>query len=106
MTSPALDLGHGISARFVGWHPERDLNPQYDGVPDVERFGLIISHRHDDGTLCEGSIHFDGDVQRRVSPNSNKWTVHNLDPLHLEPSILRRECGLHGFIREGRWVPA
>lgn len=28
------------------------------------------------------------------------------DPLHVEPSILCRSCGDHGFIREGKWVSA
>lgn len=34
------------------------------------------------------------------------WDVHSLDPLHLEPSLLCRLCGSHGFIRAGVWVPA
>lgn len=31
------------------------------------------------------------------------------DPIHIEPSLLCLPgdlCGLHGFIRDGRWVPA
>lgn len=29
------------------------------------------------------------------------------DPLHVEPSILcPAGCGDHGFVRDGRWVPA
>ncbi len=27
-------------------------------------------------------------------------------PLHLEPSLLWPCCGLHGWVREGRWLPA
>lgn len=34
------------------------------------------------------------------------WDVLQLDPLTLSPSLLCRHCGHHGFIREGRWVPA
>lgn len=34
------------------------------------------------------------------------WDVHSLDPLHLEPSLLCRLCGSHGFIRSGTWVSA
>jgi hypothetical protein len=26
------------------------------------------------------------------------------EPLHLEPSLLWGCCGMHGFIREGKWV--
>jgi hypothetical protein len=36
-------------------------------------------------------------------------THHRLiseDPLHIEPSLLCEFCGDHGFIRDGRWVPA
>lgn len=48
-------------------------------------------------------------------PIQNNWKLagtgaHEVvakDPLHLEPSLLLSGCcGLHGFIREGRWVPA
>lgn len=27
-------------------------------------------------------------------------------PLTVDPSILCPDCGLHGYIRSGRWVPA
>jgi hypothetical protein len=30
----------------------------------------------------------------------------SLDPLHIEPSILCIECGLHGWVRDGKWVSA
>jgi hypothetical protein len=34
-------------------------------------------------------------------------TLHAVEPLHLEASLYWPECcGLHGFIREGRWIPA
>ena len=33
------------------------------------------------------------------------WTVESEEPLTLTPSIAC-ECGLHGFIRDGRWVAA
>jgi hypothetical protein len=28
------------------------------------------------------------------------------DPLHLEPSLLCPDCGLHGFVRNGEWIAA
>lgn len=32
-------------------------------------------------------------------------TLVSIDPLHLEPSVYWPDCcGLHGFIREGRWT--
>jgi hypothetical protein len=33
-------------------------------------------------------------------------TVVAEEPVHLTPSLLCPECGLHGFIHDGRWVPA
>lgn len=36
-------------------------------------------------------------------------TNHQLvcrEPLHMEPSLLWSCCGTHGFVRDGRWIPA
>jgi hypothetical protein len=33
-------------------------------------------------------------------------TVASLDPVHLEPSLLFSCCGVHGFLRGGKWVDA
>jgi hypothetical protein len=35
-----------------------------------------------------------------------RWTLQKEDPLTISPSIRCRACGLHGFIQEGRWIPA
>ena len=32
------------------------------------------------------------------------WELHSLDPLHVEPSV--KTTSHHGFIRDGKWVPA
>lgn len=34
------------------------------------------------------------------------WDVISLEPLHLEPSLLCRLCGSHGWIRSGAWFQA
>lgn len=34
------------------------------------------------------------------------WTVVSKDPLTISPSILCCQCNVHGFFREGKWVPA
>lgn len=106
MSGETFDFGHGVTGRFVTWEPDRDLNPQYEGIPDVERWGLILHHPD-----CHGSmVTFDGPTQRQLQPDVAKWTVESWDPLTLSPSILcsseKGGCGLHGFIRDGRWVPA
>lgn len=101
----SIDLGSGVSVRFVSWSPDRELNPQYVDVPDVEKWGVILKHSKLDDTSCEGFCTFDGEIQRRISPEVPKWTVEKLDPLTLSPSI-RCACGFHGFIKEGRWINA
>lgn len=37
---------------------------------------------------------------------SHGWDVISVEPLTLSPSILCTVCKHHGFIRDGRWVPA
>lgn len=39
-----------------------------------------------------------------IGPNG--WTVDQVDPLTLSPSILCGLCKIHGFWRNGEWVPA
>lgn len=34
------------------------------------------------------------------------WTLVSTDPLTVTPSIRCVECDTHGFITDGRWVPA
>lgn len=112
-----LDLGSGVTLRFVSWAPDRALNPQYADLPDVERYGAIISHEHvpcpgddlgagvDAKVTCEGYVTFDGEAQRRLDPDRPRWKVESWEPLTLSPSI-QSPCGFHGFVRQGRWVPA
>lgn len=104
MSNDTLDLGSGYSLRWLAWSPERDIEAnrvRYEGVEDVERYGAIIVCPH-----TEGAITFASDTQRAIAPERNAWTVESWEPLTLSPSILRRECGCHGFIRDGQWVAA
>jgi hypothetical protein len=66
-------------------------------------------HLRPDGTVCAGFISFRGrswSKQFEHSPAHQAWDVISENPLHLEPSLLCRACGDHGFIRNGRWVKA
>ena len=110
-----LDLGDGHTLRFFGWAPDRDLNPQYEGIADEERSGAIVGHtRPDTGAYCESAITFDTPAMRAVMPDRPKWTVESWEPLTLTPSLqcfgrpddFCSACGDHGFIRQGRWVRA
>lgn len=101
------DIGHGVSIDYVSWCPDRELNPQYDGTPDIARYGLLITHPTPDGSdMCVGFVTFDRPATRMITPDTPMWTVESESPLTLSPSVLCRLCGHHGFIREGRWVPA
>lgn len=102
-----LDLGDNHTLRFVCWSPDRELNPQYADLPDVDRVGAVVSHvNQKTGDRCYSSITFDSEVTRRVFPSDAIWQVQSFEPLTLSPSLLCRRCGDHGFIREGRWVKA
>lgn len=84
-TSKALgDIGHGVTAevRFM------------DGVPG----GVAYEHPTPTGARCQGYAPLQ-------SPGET-WDLVQLDPLTISPSLLCRGCGHHGFIREGKWVPA
>jgi hypothetical protein len=41
-----------------------------------------------------------------VSVLDVRWTVVTKDPLTVTPSIHNTGCGCHGFITDGKWVPA
>ncbi len=101
-----IDIGHGVGYLLTGWHPDRELNPHYDGIADVDRFGLLYRHPAPDGSECGGSVIFEGEAASRVMPKHPKWTVDSWEPLTLSPSLLCKSCGHHGFIKQGRWVPA
>jgi hypothetical protein len=90
---PGLDLGRGVTARFVSWQG-------YDPV------GLIETHHRPDGAACSASILFDLPGIAEAFPGRAVWTVPTLDPLTLSPSLRCPRCGNHGWITDGRWVPA
>jgi len=47
-----------------------------------------------------------GETGSWIPVGEDGWTQMSAEPLHLEPSLLCRLCGDHGFIRDGKWVPA
>jgi len=101
-----LDLGDGHWLKWFRWAPDRSIESnalRYAGVPDCEKFGASVPHRRVDGSLCDGFVTIDGEVQSVVHPGAPKWRVESWDPLTLSPSLLCH-CGDHGFIRGGKWV--
>lgn len=111
--SGALDLGQGHTLEFVGWHPD-DLpeNRATFGVPlpSVERAAFSIAHlNRSTGEPCVSGGYLDSPELRRFPASfaaAAIWQVESWDPLTLGPSIRCLRCGDHGFVREGRWVPA
>lgn len=89
-----MDIGHGVTISWTSW-----------GVH--QHAGLIEFHTQPDGTQCfGGGVLFDLPGVREAFPGRPVWTVEKWEPLTLSPSLLCTVCGHHGWIREGRWVPA
>lgn len=116
-----IDLGHGHTMRYFRWAPDNNkANREHYGVPlpRVPKAGAIITHpvfdktemekyrRYRNGDECFSAIFFDLPEVRTMRPDGNFWTVDSWEPLTLSPSILCLICRDHGFIREGKWVPA
>jgi hypothetical protein len=99
------DIGHDVFIAFSNWEPDRELNPDVDHLPDVEKYSLFLGHQCRD-SWAPNSCLLDGPVAREMHPEVPKWQVESWEPLTLSPSLLCRLCGLHGFIQGGRWVPA
>lgn len=92
--SEVIDLGHGVWIATIHCNCESEHDHTHP-------CGLTWSHRRPDGLLCEGG----GFIPLNTT---HGWKVESWEPLTLSPSLLcmRKECGTHGFIREGKWVPA
>lgn len=102
-----IDIGSGYSYEFWSWSPDRELNPQYAGVPDVDKAGVILYYNEEP----IGSVQFDTPEVRAVPGLPQVfWTLHSLDPLHIEPSIQTYDTegkpNHHGWIRNGKWEGA
>lgn len=84
--SETIDLGHDVTMQYL----------RRDGVVD----GIYWEHGCNFGNT---PIEFDLPSNAHV-PTVGKWQLENLEPLTLSPSLLC-QCGVHGFIRNGRWEP-
>lgn len=73
----------------------------------------VIEVRRLDGILGGVAVYhdcIDGIRTYHWAPVSPKlpyhWDLISEDPIHIEPSLLCRACGDHGFVRNGLWVAA
>jgi hypothetical protein len=60
---------------------------------------FIGAHNASDGHQCSSPRTID------VTSGSHHHVVQE-EPLTLAPSLLCEQCGWHGFVRDGKWVPA
>lgn len=83
------DIGSGVTIHFT----------VHGGVA----VGLIEEHDSPTGR-CSGYVRFR--IPQNATEGRPSWVVEKEDPLTLSPSVLCTTCGHHGYIREGKWVPA
>jgi len=96
--TPLLDVGHGLQAGLRLSEGFPDLE---DGVP----VGVLLSHpcAARGGGVVEDFIPID--YPGNVLPERH-WRLTAREPISIEPSVHYTCCGVHGFLREGKWVPA
>lgn len=90
---------------LVAW--EQD-GPRGDGVYPVCVWHWCTKSGWRAKAAREGWVVVEEAAQPAWLPSSaSAHDLISLDPLHLEPSVYWPECcGLHGFIRAGRWTDA
>ena len=109
MGAKIQDLGDDHWFRWLSWAPDFGLNPQYAHLAHLvrtegEKIGAIISHKNQQGEVCEGVIVFDLDLTRYGPFKEDpKWVVESWKPLTLSPSLHCPKCGDHGYIKKGKW---
>lgn len=103
--TPHADAGHGVTiALRLAEGLKAPLGIE-DGVP----VGVLIKHEcaarkatgNAGGGIVEDFIPVHPDAAAR-SP----WVLESRDPITISPSVKFTCCGLHGFVRGGKWVPA
>jgi hypothetical protein len=83
-------------------------------VQVADDMALVYDGRASDGVhwrwdhLCS---EFDDPVEGRVRKRIASWlarghVVASEEPLTIEGSLRCGACGLHGWVRDGKWVPA
>ena len=111
MSAEKIDIGFGHFMEYFCWAPDYlPGNRENYGVPlpNVPKAGVLIYHTKTiAGGECMSAINFDLPELKFLGA-SHVWQVIKWEPLTTSPSILcmSHGCADHGYIREGRWVPA
>ncbi len=110
-----LGLGHDATPIVATAHYRRSDTPEGPVCDSVDESGICL-HRHlygfhvthpdGKGGRCRSAIAVPMPTLPEQESPGDLWTLVSREPLTLAPSLLCRACGDHGFIREGRWVPA
>jgi len=102
-----IDLGDDHWLQFMGSGGDGVTNTATgEAVPWTPQIGASVLHRCDktESGWNEGFVLFD--IPANAADARPKWQISSWDPLTISPSLLQRDCGDHGFIREGKWVRA
>lgn len=113
----AIEIGPAHWITFISYGIEH--------YPDAPRpSGIIEWHyrldRPEQQVLCAGAVPWWRPEHERSDPEKHPmWTLNSLEPLDLSPSVFcnpdkpkgeedpdKRGCGMHGFIKHGRWSNA
>jgi hypothetical protein len=95
--SPLVDWPPEEFGRWIPVGPDVWITTPVEIANGVKRSWL--AHKRKDGR---------NDSIGRVEFSPGHHTLVSEDPLHIEPSLLCPDpaCGLHGFIRDGKWETA
>lgn len=96
-----LDLGHDHYVEPFGRY--NDPTDATVGYHVLHRKGPNPHPAYEGSDWCMGGITLD--VPAAEGLTGARWQVQSMEPLTVSPSLLC-ECGDHGFIRDGKWVPA
>lgn len=104
------DLGHGVWAEW--WRVVDPDHPDYPNDPG-KMYGVVEHHWcvSEDEIVPGVKEYWAMGSVPTMSTQPVKWSivsgeVESFEGLSLMPSILCKRCGLHGYITDGRWVPA
>jgi hypothetical protein len=89
---PWIELGHGVTACQYRYRLGGQLHIAYRHLCSHEPGGAMFLAFAAVPVSAEGA--------------GRDWKLESLEPLTISPSLLCMSCQHHGWIREGRWIPA
>lgn len=103
-----IDIGLDHFITYFSWRPDDfPENRKRFGypLPNVTKVGLFIRHPNKNGQYCHSAMYFEG-TEYTKHYKTTTWKVEKWEPLTITPSIKCLTCQDHGFITDGKWVPA